>query len=61
MLASPRTECASVDAVIETLRRNGYAGWLVIEQDQFLRPTDTPASVKAGQQQNRDYLRRIGL
>ncbi len=52
---------SGIDAVIAQLRQNGYGGWLVIEQDQFLRTTDTPASVKAGQQQNRDYLRRLGL
>jgi inosose dehydratase len=52
---------SGIDAVIAQLRENDYGGWLVIEQDQFLRATDTPASVKAGQQQNRDYLRRLGL
>jgi inosose dehydratase len=52
---------SGIDAVIAQLRENGYHGWLVIEQDQFLRSTDTPASVKAGQQQNRDYLRHLGL
>jgi inosose dehydratase len=50
-----------IDAVIETLRRNRYAGWLVIEQDQFLRTTDTPDSVVATQRQNREYLRRFGI
>ncbi len=50
-----------IDAVIETLRRNGYAGWLVIEQDQFLRASDSPDSVVATQRRNRDYLRRFGI
>ena len=40
---------AGIDAVIAQLRANGYAGWLVIEQDQALRSSDTPASVVAGQ------------
>jgi inosose dehydratase len=52
---------SGIDEVIAQLRANDYHGWLVIEQDQFLRTSDTPASVKAGQQQNRDYLRRLGL
>ena len=50
-----------IDAVIEALRSYDYQGWLVIEQDQFLRPTDTPASVVAGQRANREYLRRLGI
>ncbi len=52
---------SGVDAVLDTLRRNGYSGWLVIEQDQALRASDTPASVVAGQRENREYLRRIGI
>lgn len=52
---------SKVDEVIETLRANGYSGWLVIEQDQFLRASDTPASVVAGQRRNRDYLRQFGI
>lgn len=46
--------------VMDALRRHGYAGWLVIEQDQFLRLSDTPASVVAGQRANREYLRSLG-
>jgi sugar phosphate isomerase/epimerase len=52
---------SGVDKVIEALGEHGYAGWLVIEQDQFLRATDTPASVVAMQRANRDYLRRFGI
>lgn len=52
---------AGIDEVIETLRRTGYTGWLVIEQDQFLRASDTPASVVAAQRRNREYLRRFGV
>jgi inosose dehydratase len=50
-----------IDDVIAQLEANGYTGWLVIEQDQWLRTTDTPASVVAGQRANREYLRRLGL
>jgi inosose dehydratase len=52
---------SGIDAVIEQLRADGYAGWFVIEQDQFLRASDTPESVVAGQRTNREYLRRLGL
>ena len=50
-----------IDAVIEALRAYDYQGWLVIEQDQFLRPTDTPESVVAVQRANREYLARLGI
>ncbi|MFL5755396.1 MAG: TIM barrel protein [Chloroflexota bacterium] len=52
---------SGVDKVIEALGEHGYGGWLVIEQDQFLRASDTPASVVAVQRANRDYLRRFGI
>lgn len=52
---------SGIEAVIEELRSGGYSGWFVIEQDQFLGPTDTPESVVAGQRTNREYLRRLGL
>jgi inosose dehydratase len=52
---------SGIDAVMEALRRHDYAGWLVIEQDQFLRASDTPASVVAVQRANREYLRRFGV
>jgi inosose dehydratase len=52
---------SGIDRVIEALRRRGYTGWLVIEQDQFLRASDTPASVVAVQRANRDYLRQFGI
>jgi inosose dehydratase len=52
---------SGIETVIETLRRNGYDGWLVIEQDQFLRASDTPQSVVAVQRANREYLRQFGI
>jgi inosose dehydratase len=52
---------ARIDAVVAQLIAVGYRGWLVIEQDQQLRSSDTPASVKAGQLANREYLRGLGL
>ena len=41
--------------------RHDYSGWLVIEQDQALGPSDTPESVVAVQRANREYLRRFGI
>jgi inosose dehydratase len=52
---------SGIDAVITTLRANAYSGWLVIEQDQALRSTDTRQTVVAGQRSNREYLRRLGI
>lgn len=52
---------SGIDAVMEALRRHAYSGWLVIEQDQFLRASDTPESVVAVQRANREYLRRFGV
>ncbi|MEA2547094.1 MAG: inosose dehydratase, partial [Chloroflexota bacterium] len=52
---------SGIDGVLEALRRYDYAGWLVIEQDQFLRASDTPQSVVGVQRANRDYLRRFGF
>ena len=42
-------------------RTRGWRGWLVIEQDQFLRASDTPESVVAVQRANREYLRQFGI
>jgi len=50
-----------IETVVEALRRHDYAGWMVIEQDQFLRATDTPDSVVAVQRANREYLRQFGI
>jgi inosose dehydratase len=52
---------SGIDAVMEALRRHDYGGWLVIEQDQFLRATDTPETVVAVQRANREYLRHFGV
>ncbi len=52
---------SGIDSVIEALRAHDYSGWLVIEQDQYLRTSDTPESVVAVQRANREYLRRFGI
>jgi inosose dehydratase len=38
---------SGIDSVIDALGRHNCSGWLVIEQDQFLRAADTPESVTA--------------
>ena len=48
-----------IEAVIAALRGRDYRGWLVVEQDQALGTSDTPASVIAGQRFNLEYLRRF--
>ncbi|MFL5778271.1 MAG: TIM barrel protein [Chloroflexota bacterium] len=52
---------ADIPAAIEALREVGYAGWLVVEQDQFLKESDTKASLVEGQRRNREYLRELGV
>jgi inosose dehydratase len=52
---------SGIDTVIGALRAHDYRGWLVVEQDQVLRETDTPGSVVAVQRRNREYLRRFGI
>jgi inosose dehydratase len=52
---------SGIDSVIEALRGYDYRGWLVIEQDQFLRASDTRESVVAVQRANREYLRQFGI
>jgi inosose dehydratase len=52
---------ADIPAVVGALRDIGYAGWVVVEQDQFLGASDTRETVVAGQRANREYLRALGL
>lgn len=52
---------SGIDSVIDALRSHDYSGWLVIEQDQYLRAADTPESVVAVQRANREYLRAFGV
>jgi inosose dehydratase len=52
---------SGMDAVVEALRRHDYRGWVIVEQDQFLRVSDTPETLVAGQRRNREYLRRYGM
>jgi inosose dehydratase len=57
--------CGAGDAglaeVVRALIETGYTGWVVVEQDQWLGPDDTPASLVEGQAANRRFLRSLGL
>lgn len=49
--------CVDFPLVVNRLRQQGYAGWIVVEQD-VLPGMGTP---RASAQRNRNYLREIGL
>ena len=52
---------SGIGEVVETLKANGYDGWIVVEQDRFLRKTDTMQSVYESNLRNREYLRAMGI
>jgi inosose dehydratase len=52
---------ADIAASVKALRKVGYGGWLVIEQDQVLTSRDTPQSLVAGQRTNRAHLAQLGV
>jgi inosose dehydratase len=45
---------------LTNLQAAGYAGWVVVEQDRFLTPADTPDAMLALQARNREWLRAQG-
>ena len=52
---------ADIAGFIAALQTEDYRGWVVVEQDRFLTPADTPAAMLALQTRNRAYLRAHGL
>lgn len=48
---------AHLRETIAALREHGYDGWLVVEQDRWLGPTDTMESLRASQTRNLETLR----
>jgi inosose dehydratase len=52
---------ADIPAAVAALKEIGYAGWLVVEQDQALGPDDTIETLVAGQRFNLEYLRGLGI
>jgi inosose dehydratase len=47
--------------VAGALHRIGFDGWVVVEQDRYLRPGQTVADLQADAAHNRAFLRRLGL
>jgi inosose dehydratase len=52
---------ADVDECLAELVRRGYDGWIVVEQDQVLRPGRTFEDAVASARANREWLRARGL
>jgi inosose dehydratase len=52
---------SGIEAVIGALREVDYQGWLVVEQDQFLKDTVTREVLVGAQRRNLELLRSLGL
>ncbi|CAN5140999.1 TIM barrel protein [soil metagenome] len=50
-----------VDGFLSAMRRDGYAGWLVVEQDRILSPGESLSAPVSAQRRNRAFLRERGL
>ncbi len=52
---------AGLDPFLEALKTRGYEGWMTVEQDRFLKPTDTPEALLALHTRNREWLAARGF
>lgn len=52
---------AGIAEVVAVLRRHGYLGWVVVEQDRHLFAGDRLEDVVDVQRRNREYLRSLGI
>ncbi len=52
---------AGLDAFLGSLKARGYAGWLTVEQDRFLKPADTAEALLALHTRNREWLTARGF
>ncbi len=52
---------AGLDAFLEALKTGGYEGWVTVEQDRFLKPSDTPEALLALHTRNREWLAARGF
>ncbi len=50
-----------IDGVLAELRRLGYSGWIVVEQDRIPSPQVSMDEVRREQAANREFLRARGL
>jgi inosose dehydratase len=55
------TGSSGLDSFLAELVVRSWSGWVVVEQDRFLTPADTPAAMLALQSRNREWLRARGL
>jgi inosose dehydratase len=52
---------AGLDGFLEGLKARDWEGWVVIEQDRFLKPADTPEALLALHTANRAWLAERGF
>ena len=50
-----------LDGFVEALKARAWEGWVVIEQDRFLKPADTPEALLALHTANRRWLAERGF
>jgi inosose dehydratase len=52
---------AGLERFIDALKAKAWEGWVVVEQDRFLKPADTPEALLELHTANREWLARRGL
>jgi inosose dehydratase len=52
---------AGLEPFLEALKARGYAGWVTVEQDRFVKDEDTPEALLALHTRNREWLRARGI
>jgi inosose dehydratase len=50
-----------IDGILQEIRKAGFSGWLVVEQDMLPRPDESSERAARDQQRNREYLRARGI
>ncbi len=52
---------AGLDGFVTALKDRAWEGWLVVEQDRFLKPADTPEALLELHTRNREWLTERGF
>jgi inosose dehydratase len=52
---------AGLDGFLDALKERRWEGWMVVEQDRFLKPDDTPEALLELHTRNREWLAERGL
>jgi inosose dehydratase len=52
---------AGLDRFLDTVRERGWLGWMVVEQDRFLKAADTPDALLKLHTRNREWLAERGF